>query len=479
MKTVVYPSQLKANEENLMNLGASEDELILRAATALSNKAIEVSADGEILVVAGKGNNGCDGLEAARILSEKGKKVRVFAFGGNEGNLKRIETLKALGVPFVSSILGDYELIVDCIFGIGLTRRAEGEYAKAITAINESKALVLSADVPSGLNALTGEAYDTSVEADYTLTFSFIKSGLILGEGIDYCGKIEIAEIGIPCSAVGFIVDEIDAALPKRKRATHKGNYGRVSVIGGCENMVGAPLMSFESAVAAARAGAGLTTLCVPEEAKCAYQARVKETMLNFLPSKNGKIVFNEYALRKIMESSNSIAVGMGMGKSDDTARVVSYLAKNFDGTLVIDADGLNSIASDLSLIENATANLILTPHIGEFNRLERSSGELIERAKNLAKKLNAVIAVKSATTILTDGNEVYFNLTGTPALAKGGSGDVLAGMTAALSCVLSPLKAAVSACYHFGKAAKRAEKRLNSETSVLASDVIIELAKE
>jgi NAD(P)H-hydrate epimerase len=237
--------------------------------------------------------------------------------------------------------------------------------------------------------------------------------------------------------------------------------------------------MSFESAVAAARAGAGLTTLCVPEEAKCAYQARVKETMLNFLPSKNGKIVFDESALQKIIANSNSIAVGMGMGKSDDTAKIVSYLAKNFDGTLVIDADGLNSIADETSAIENATANLILTPHIGEFNRLERSSGELVERAKNLAKKLNAVIAVKSATTIITDGNEVYFNLTGTPALAKGGSGDVLAGITAALSCVLSPLKAAVSACYHFGKAAERAVKRLNSETSVLASDVIIELDKE
>ncbi len=481
MLTVVSPSELKEAEARLIQTGTSEDELIFRAASALAKKATQLAGGGRILVVAGKGNNGCDGLEAAGILLKNGESVEVFCFfDGNDGNRKRVENLKKTSVPIVDKIEpGKYALILDCIFGIGLSRKPEGRYESAINAINAAKATVLSADVPSGLDAEDGEAFGAVVNADYTLTFSYVKSGLLLGVGRSFCGEIEVAEIGIPCKALGYVTDERAASLPARKIASHKGNYGRVSIIGGSENMVGAPLMSFESAAAAARSGAGLTTLCVPEEARAAYQARVKEEMLRLLPSKNGKITYDEPVLDEIMLSSNAIAVGMGMGKSKDVAKTVKKLAERFDGVLVVDADGLNSVCDDVELLKEHRCTLILTPHIGEFNRLDSSSGSLVYRAKRLAKRLNCIIALKSATTVITDGEEVFFSVTGTPALAKGGSGDVLAGMTAAIACVLPPLNATVAACYHFGKAAERAVKRLNSEVSVLASDVIIEIAKD
>ena len=167
------------------------------------------------------------------------------------------------------------------------------------------------------------------------------------------------------------------------------------------------------------------------------------------------------------------------MGKSDEIRKIVVWLLENFDGTLVIDADGLNALAENPSVLLGKKGKVILTPHVAEFKRLcpafdiEKPS---VETITDFARRYGAALAVKSATTVITDGNEVFFNLTGTPALAKGGSGDVLGGMTAAFACVLPPIAALKAACFHFGKAGVRAAKRLGSVTSVLAGDVIIDL---
>lgn len=480
-KAVVSAKALRLSEQRLMASGVSEDELIDRAASALADLLMKRANGGKILVVAGTGNNGCDGLSAAEKIHRASGSVTVFSVGENKnpGNEKRLGALRALGVRQATDIKrGEYAVIADCIFGIGLNRAPQGEQKDAIEKINAAGAFVVSADIPSGLDAEDGVAAGAVVRADETLTFTAVKSGMLLGEGRNYTGAVTVAEIGIPCEALGYITDGSEAELKKRETATHKGHYGRISVIGGSDTLVGAPLMSFEAAVAASRAGAGLVTLCVAEESKAAYQARVKETMLCFLPSENGKIRFDEGALSSAVKNANAVAVGMGMGSGEETRKTVTWLIENYEGALVVDADGLNSIVGHTDeMAKRARARLVFTPHIGEFNRLSKQSGTLVERAKALALATGAVVAVKSATTVITDGERVRFNLTGTPALAKGGSGDLLAGITAAMTCAMpDTFSATVAACYHFGKAAERAVKRLNSEVSVLASDVIIEI---
>lgn len=474
---IVYPDKLKEAEITLMKTGVSEDELISRASTFLKEKIISIAKENsKILAVAGAGNNGCDVLECALTLD--GYDVSVYLVGDkrNDGNRERVNKLKGKKVKFVDGIFEKYDVILDGIFGIGLTRAPEGEYERAINEINDANCYVISADIPSGLCANSGFSYGATVTANETLTFSYLKSGLILNEGRNFTGKVTVCDIGIECESAGEVIE--CATLPPRKPVSHKGNYGRVKVIGGSAVMPGAPLMSFESAVSALRGGAGLVTLCIPVSEKCAYQARVKETMLYFMPDDgNGNVVFSPTHLDEILSNANALVIGPGMGKNDDIIKIIGYVCDHFNGTVVIDADGLNAIARDLSVIENHKCTLILTPHVGEFDRLTGGiESNYIEQAKAFAKRYNCVLAVKSATTVITDGERVALNVTGTPAMAKGGSGDVLCGIVGAFSCVTDAFDATKCACYHFGKVGEQVEKEKGSSVSILASDIILKL---
>lgn len=476
---VAYVEKIRNAEKAAMLAGISEDELIARAATALADKLEKNSDKGKILCVAGMGNNGSDVLEAACILHGKGIKADVLAFGDptNGYNAARREKAKELGLKFTTDP-GGYAVVADGLFGVGLNREVEGEAKDLINKINASGAYVISADIPSGLCAESGYALGAATEANETVSFIALKPGHLLGEGRNYCGKLTVADIGVKCEVVGSVTSEDEAKLPDRKPVSHKGNYGRVKIIGGSETMVGAPLMSYESAVAALRAGAGLVTLCVPRSLAPAYQARVTENTLRLMPDRAGKLIFDEPTINEIISDANAVVFGNGAGKSEDIAKIAVYIARNFSGTLVLDADALNSIAGRENELTGHKCKLILTPHVGEFNRLCGNDNE-VSRLKNVityAQKLDATVCYKSATTVITDGKNVRFNLTGTPALAKGGSGDVLAGIIGAFSCVMPAFNAAVAGCYHFGKAGERAAKRLGTVTSVLAGDVIIDL---
>lgn len=480
---VFLPGDIRAAEKKSIKSNRDEERLIEIASGHLAKLLSMRAGGGEILIVSGGGNNGNDGLFAAEKLIASGERVAVFAISSarNEINAAVMKRLESLGATFVSEIeRGRYAVIADCIFGTGLNRAPDGSAADAIAAINESGAHVIAADVPSGLNAENGNVYSVAVRADETLTFIGVKTGLLLGEGRNYCGAVSVADIGVTLKPIGKITSESDAALPARKTVSHKGSYGRVAVIGGSERFVGAPLMSFESAVAASRSGAGLVTLCVPKSSISAWSSRVKETMLLPLPSRKGHIKFSRKALDGIIAANDVICFGTGAAKSKDAAKIALYLAKNFGGTLVLDADALNSLAEyGYDELQGKRARVIMTPHVVEFARLIGKRDYSLEEVKRFAAKLGCVVALKSATTIITDGEKTYFNVSGSPCLAKGGSGDVLSGIVGAFACVLDPLPAAVAACYHFGKAGERAEKRLNSEVSVLASDVIIEIERE
>lgn len=294
------------------------------------------------------------------------------------------------------------------------------------------------------------------------------KIGELLGEqvcvSISHDGEYAVAVASHERSdcvpvLLGKEVTDADMALLARRRFTHKGDYGRVYVVGGSSNYVGAPLISAEAAV---RAGAGLTTLCVRTEFLPAYRERVKEIMLLGLSGCDKPV------LDTIIAKANCIVIGMGMDKSDATD-ILEYIFERYDGTVVCDAEAINALCSPLIFRERKN-KLILTPHVGEFERLASFVG--IRDVEDLALKINAVIAKKSAYTVVTDGLETYKITSGCAAMAKGGSGDALSGIIGAYACRLTPLMAASLGCHYFGRCGEKAAL-IKGENAVLASDII------
>lgn len=485
MYTVVSVRQMKDAERRAKQYGLSEDVLIESAATALRDNIMsKTEPRDKIVVLCGGGNNGADGLSLARQLYLCGRKVRVYLTGGAAGPFAaaRIAALNELGVSAVRAAADDIDLdcalIADCMIGTGLSREVSGELADIIMRVNASDAFTLAADVPSGLNADSGEVMGCAVIADQTVTFGAIKQGLLIGEGRNYCGELAVADIGIRAQSDVCVFDERELKLPARKAVSHKYNYGSVKIIAGSAEMPGASILAHNSAAAALRGGAGLACLCVPSSLAFDYRSRVTESMLRFLPDDGGKIIYDEAAIDALLPKTDAILIGPGMGDNEHLPRIIEHLAHGYGGVLVIDASALRALAADVGIIRGATAKIILTPHLGEFAALCKGNiiielKPLTDQVTELAALLGCVIAAKGATTVISDGKKAYLNITGTPAMAKGGSGDVLAGLIAALACRTKPLSAAATACYRLGKSCEIAQRLYGSE-SVLASDLIL-----
>ncbi len=262
-----------------------------------------------------------------------------------------------------------------------------------------------------------------------------------------------------------------DVLITPRRRDSHKGDYGKVYVIGGCENYIGAP---YFCALSALKSGAGVVTLVVPrvflpyyaDKATCGYT-------LDYLPDEGKHAVFDEEKAASVAAKADVIAIGCGMGNNAETRKYVEYFLRNYTRVLVVDADGINAVSAAPQALEDAKCKVILTPHVGEFKRLLPGWNGKPEQAEAFAKGYNVVLAVKSAVTYITDGTETYSNSTGTPAMAKGGSGDVLCGMVAAFAAVYPPLEAAKRACYFAGKAGEAAAQKAGNELSLTPLDLI------
>lgn len=236
--------------------------------------------------------------------------------------------------------------------------------------------------------------------------------------------------------------------------------------------MVGAPMMAAAAAHAAYLNGAGTVTACVPSIHRSAMSSRATMAMMKYMPdTPDGFIRFDKKSLDEIICSAAAIDIGVGMGANPELKRIVEYLCANFDKTIIIDADALNAIKLDYAFLKSSKATLILTPHVGEFTRLTDKPAT-VENAMSLAKELGCIVVLKSATTIITDGNEVRLNVSGTPAMAKGGMGDVLGGCITALSCAFTPFDAACIACYRNGMGAERAVSSY-AEMMLTADDVL------
>ncbi len=450
----------KADSFTINTLGTQQDELIFRAGESVASVIKEQFFGGRVLVCVGKGNNGKDGLVIADILSKThGFSVKLFDSENPDYNL--------FDKPF--------DIIVDCLFGVGLNRNIEGKYKEIIDKINAINCYKIACDIPSGINGDNGKVMGVAVKCNMTITIGEYKVGHFLCDGIDYSGKIILKDIGISVWEDNFIkrIDDRDAKksfkIPKRN--VNKGNFGKTCIIGGSEDFTGSVILSANS-LTALKSGVGYTYLLVPKSLFNAYVGKNPECIL---------MTFDEdfsASIDKVL-SCDSIAVGMGMGNSELTYKIVCYLLANYSGVLIIDADGLNALSKyGIGVLKDKKCTVILTPHIGEFSRLlskdkQSLTDNLIKNAVEFAKEYNVKLAVKSAVSVITDGEEIYLNTTGCSAMARAGSGDVLSGLIAGtIARNDNQMESLLSALYVFGKAGEKAQEN-GSAFTVTASEII------
>ncbi len=447
----------------------------------------EISGYNSFAVICGKGNNGGDGLAIARHLINMGKTVKIYLVLGENFSgdaLTNYNILKSMGVPFntdFSELETDLRLCdytVDALFGTGIHGEITGAARDVIEKINRRAKYVLSVDVPSGVNSDTGEA-DIAVKADKTVTFAAYKRGLLLFPGADYAGEVVCSDISVPEQAfdtenvrVKVLTEEYLAEImPKRRANSHKGDYGKIFVIGGSVGMAGAVIMACEAAF---RTGAGIVTACVPSEINDIVQTSLAQAM-------TFPVDFEKDA-EKIVEKMagfDTILFGNGIGRGKYVPALLEKILESADVPVVIDADGLFALAGNMQILKRCKSDVILTPHTMEMARLTGKDAKTVENdrfsaACGLVSEYRLTLVLKGNHSIITapDG-EQSVNMTGNAGMATAGSGDVLAGMTAALAARgLPPYHAAELAVYLHG-AAGDAAKMIWSEESLTARDII------
>jgi NAD(P)H-hydrate epimerase len=422
----------------------------------------------KVAVLCGRGNNGGDGRVVARLLSGAAADVRV------------------LEISEAKSVEGA-DIVIDAIFGTGLSRPVEGAEKEAIEAVNRSGKWVLALDVPSGLSADTGEPLGVAVKADVTVAMGRPKIGLIRPQAAPFVGRLDVADIGVPAGvyeSLGSRIHWVTQAdlrpwFVRRGSDTHKGTYGHVLLIGGSEKKPGAILLAGKSAL---RTGAGLATVALPDRAFRKFPRKFLELMYEPTPSlRSGTMARKTWAkVPKILEGKDAVAMGPGMGVNADTRFLVRQIVRNVDRALVLDADALNALdPGDLKKRKKPT---VVTPHPGEMARLTGLTSAKIQKdrlaaARDFAAKTGTVVVLKGFRTVTaTPLGSAFVNSTGNPGMATAGMGDVLTGVIATLLAQgLEPDRAAVAGTFLHGRAGDRVADRLG-DRGLLAGDVIDEL---
>ena len=467
--------------------GVPSLDLMERAGAGLARVTAAAARSGSVRVVVGKGNNGGDGLVVARLLREDGYEVDVLAMvppaelrGDPAVNLDRLPG--APPEPFAPERLDDSGAVVDALLGTGFEGSPREPLASAIAAINAQDAPVVACDMPSGVNASTGEVEGEAVRAAATATFHGSKIGLHVEPGKSHAGRVEVVEIGIPRGAPGAAGAGLTSArvlhlYPRRGRTGSKFSSGVVVVAGGSLGLTGAPTMAARSAQ---RAGAGYVQVAVPGPVQAAVDLRLLEQMSRALPDEDGfHTIAGVDVVAEMAERAGAVVLGPGIGRAESAVAFAHGVAESVQTPLVVDADGLNAHAGRLELFAEREAPTVLTPHEGELGRLlERGSDDIrahrLRYAREAAERSEAVVLLKGDDTMVAaPGGPVAINPTGTPALATAGTGDVLSGLIGALLAKgLGALEAAALGSYAHGLAGRAAAERVGMD-HVMAGDVI------
>ena len=448
----------------------------------------------KVLIAAGTGNNGADGIAVGRLLMQRGFQVTFFL----AGDRARFSELMELQVSIIEAYGGkictgfpadEYDIIVDALFGIGLTRMLEGSLKETVQRINESSAWKISVDMPSGIHTDTGAVMGAAVKADATVTFAYRKLGMVLYPGCDYAGEVSVKQIGITEDGFDGVMPKVfcheeegKSLMPVRRRDGNKGTFGKVLVIAGSKNMSGACVLSAEAAF---RTGCGMVRVLTDRENKQILGVKLPEAILGLYETEEEL----QEELKKGCEWADCILIGPGCGTGRDTEEKLKAVIEKCEKPVVIDADGLNVISENLRLynslkksIMEKNRSVIITPHLGEFSRLNKKSVPEIKKAflaetEQFAKECGCVLVCKDVrTAVCKQGESTYLNTSGNCGMATAGSGDVLAGMiTGLLAQGMEAYEAAVLGVYLHGKAGDMAAAERN-EYALMAGDLIRKL---
>ena len=451
MEYLVTAAEMKQYDSNTIEILGIPGMVLMERAALEAFRAIEARfgglcpAEKRVFILAGMGNNGGDGLALGRLLCEAGYRVHIKCVGdetkASEQWKQQRSILNHFPVVFCENDQAsdiEYTILVDALFGVGLSRTVEGIFAREIEAFNHRSGYKIALDIPSGIHSDTGMMLGCAVRADMTVTFGFVKRGLVLYPGATYAGEIQKAEIGISeRSFLGQMPDmfyhkeEVEDLLPKRNPSGNKGTFGKVLLVAGSMKMAGAAVLA---AKAAYRIGAGMVKVISAPENREILQTSVPEALYGTYEDLAGSLAW-----------ADVIVIGPGIGTGKEALENLKIVIAEGKKPLVIDADGLNllaveeEIADKMAARENPERTIILTPHVGELSRLLRCKiadlkMDLPGAARELAGKYYATVVAKDARTFITgEAGPVCVNLRGNSGMATAGSGDVLAGMIGGL----------------------------------------------
>lgn len=515
MRYLVNSSQMKkADQYTIQEIGIPSLELMERAARSCVDVMVAEGFDlSAPCVVCGSGNNGGDGFAIARLLIGRGITPRV-CFVGNEGHCseetrEQMRMLLETGGRICGGYREDeYSIIIDAVFGVGLSREIAGGYRDVIERMNGSQGVKFAVDMPSGISADSGSVLGTAFQADVTVTFQAVKLGVVLYPGKEYAGKVVTADIGIDMegavrqtdgkgASAGTVKDmrtdaepaaevlaytcgpgDYQAMLPIRREDSNKGSYGKLLVIAGSVGMSGA---AFLNGSAAYLSGAGLVRIYTPCENRVILQQQLPEAVITTYTD------YDREETERLLAWADTVCIGSGIGMGETSVQLVEQVLREARVPCLIDADGLNILAGHedlLSLLRqrgSRSGTLVMTPHMKEMSRLTGQSVEEIRKrrmeiVKDFADRTGCTCVLKDARTVTASasGAGLHVNLSGNAAMAKAGSGDVLAGMICALLAQgLDGHSAASLGTYLHGRAGDHARK-LQGSYSVLARDLLL-----
>ena len=496
------------DNKTIEEIGIPQLVLMERAALALAEETAKLAdKKSKILAICEGGNNGGDGIAAARILHEWNCRADVFHIGGIKRTTEAFEKQKEIslkcGVKYVTvtekkdtvadvpgsdnkmidsdvsilcEVISGYDIVIDAIFGVGLSREVTGIQAEVISAINKVKEekpeiRVVAADIPSGISAESGRVLGTAVKADVTVTFGFTKLGMLFDEGRECSGRIITRDIGfskdIKAGCYGLDMDDIKKMLPVRSANANKGSFGRLLLVAGNSEISGAAVIAGQAAF---KVGTGLVKILTDKANRDIIGAALPETLLS---------TYDSAEIEKEIAWATAVAIGPGLGTDEKAARLLETVIKaaaEYDKPVVMDADAINIISRKREFLKQLNIKMIITPHMLEMARLVRNmeAGEdartALERikkdrftiAKLVSNEYNVISVLKDARTVVSDGNDsFYVNTTGNSGMAKGGSGDSLTGIIGGLLAQgLKPYDAARAGVFIHGAAGDIAAER-------------------
>lgn len=497
MRVLTAAAMREADRRTIEELGLPGTVLMETAAMRITEAVMAVNPERRrVVVAAGPGNNGGDGLAAARQLARAGWPVSLHCaaretdYRGealvNYGFLRHSgfpvrHILGEEGLAALEADLREAGMAVDALLGTGLSRPVEGLPAAVIALLNRSGLPVLAADIPSGVCADSGRVLGCAVRARWTITFAFPKQGLLLHPGAGLAGELSVADIGIPSFLVReeplgvATAEQVRALLPSRPADSHKVTFGRVLLLAGSAGMTGAAALAGNAAL---RGGAGLVYACIPESLRPVLESKVVEVIVRGVAERRpGEI--SAAAAEALLEQAGgcrAFALGPGLEAGPETARLLETVIPRSPCPLVLDAGALAALAGLTGVLEQSPFPPVITPHAGEMARLLGTDAAAVqqsrlEAARNFAGSTGCVVVLKGAHTVIAEpGGKAWFNPTGGPALATAGSGDVLTGIIAALLAQgLPPAEAARAGVYLHGLAGDLLPVRGGTAGDILA----------